>query len=177
MLKRTFQSIYEALVAERSCRQIALGIALGVMIGILPKANLIAVLFIVLLFAVRANLAAGLLTAGLCSWIGFGLDPISHRIGETMLTYGPLQNLFGKMYQLPYAPWTSFNNTVVMGSLILGLLQFIPTYFWCRRFFGDRPEPKPPAEVKPKLTVVPTPKLKRNRRKQRRFVIGADVVP
>jgi len=177
MLKRTFQAIYEALTAERSGRQMALGIALGVIIGILPKANLIAVLLVTSLFVLRANLAAGLLTAGLCSWFGVGLDPIFHRVGHAILTYGPLQYLFARIHQLPYMPWTSLNNTVVMGSLVLGIAQFIPTYMWCRRIFGDRSQPKPPAETTPRK-VVPTPKMQRTQRtqrKQRRFVVGADM--
>ena len=153
---------------QRESPQIALAIALGIAIGILPKGNLIAVLFVVLLFTLRTNLAAGLLSAAICSWIGVGLDPISHRVGEAVLTFGPLQGLFAGLYRLPYAPWLSFNNTVVMGGLLIGLLQMPLTYFWCRRMFADRQTPQP------ERPAVPPPKMKRSSREQRRYVIGGD---
>ena len=168
MFKRTFQFLYDALTAQRESPQIALAIALGIAIGILPKGNLIAVLFVVLLFTLRTNLAAGLLSAAICSWIGVGLDPISHRVGEAVLTFGPLQGLFAGLYRLPYAPWLSFNNTVVMGGLLIGLLQMPLTYFWCRRMFADRQAPQP------ERPAVPPPKMKRSSREQRRYVIGGD---
>jgi uncharacterized protein (TIGR03546 family) len=167
-MKRPFRFLYQALTAERSSRQIALGIALGVVIGLLPKGNLVALSFVFLLFALRTNLAAGFLAAGSCSWIGVGLDPISHRLGEVVLTFAPLQGWFASIYKLPLVPWTSLNNTVVMGSLIIGLVQFGPTYFWCRRLLGDR------STRERQGPDIPPPKSRRVRRKQRRFLISAD---
>jgi hypothetical protein len=32
------------------------------------------------------------------------------------------------LYDLPLAPWTALNNTVVAGSLLLGLAAFYPSY-------------------------------------------------
>jgi len=46
-----------------------------------------------------------------------------------------MQGVWRWFYELPLAPWTDFNNTIVMGSLILGLLLFYPTYRLTRPLF------------------------------------------
>lgn len=126
------------LTREHSPRQLALGVALGVVLGLMPKLNLIAGLLVILLFALRINILAGLATALVCSWLGMLVDPILAHLGRAMLTLVPLQPLFAWLYQLPFAPWTAFNNTVVMGALLVGLLQFYPTYRFSRRYFEQR---------------------------------------
>ena len=123
---------------ERSPRQLALGIALGVVIGLVPKANLVAVALVLMLFALRINLLAGLTTAIGFSWLSLLIDPVLDHLGRALLTLVPLQPLFAGIYELPYVPWTAFNNTVVMGALFVGLLQFYPTYRFAKRYFDRR---------------------------------------
>lgn len=123
---------------ERSPRQVGLAIALGVVIGLVPKINLIALGLIFLLFALRINILAGLLTAAVFSWVGLLIEPALDHLGRCVLTLVPLQGLFAWLYELPYAPWTAFNNTVVMGALFLGALQFYPTYRFVVRHVEKR---------------------------------------
>ena len=40
-----------------------------------------------------------------------------------------LKPLWTCLYSLPVVPWTKFNNTVVLGNLVLGLLLYAPVYF------------------------------------------------
>lgn len=125
--------IWHALIAESSSKQIAWGIALGVLIGFLPKGNLIAICLAAILFSLRVNLLAAMITVATCSLVGILLDPFFDHMGRTILTIVPLQGLFARLYQWPLVPWTAFNNTVVMGSLFVGLLQLYPTYRIARR--------------------------------------------
>jgi len=127
-LLRPIRFLAKALTAECSSRQLALGFAMGLVIGLVPKGNLIAVLLMTILCASRVNLGAGMLTAFFCSWLGPIVDPVTHRIGLTLLTSRPLEPLWTALSDLPLASWTRFNNTVVLGSLVLGLVLFYPAY-------------------------------------------------
>ena len=62
------------------------------------------------------------------TWVGVLLDPLSHRIGLGLLHLTWLRPVWTWLYNLPLAPWTSFNNTVVLGSLVLGLALLYPLY-------------------------------------------------
>ena len=109
-------------------RQLALGVALGMVIGLVPKGNLTAVGLMVILLGTRVNLGTGVLSAAMFSWVGTFVDPMTHRIGEALLTQPSLQPAWAYLYDLPIMPWTAFNNTVVLGSLLLGLWLFYPVY-------------------------------------------------
>lgn len=125
--------VVRALVAHDSPRQIAWGAALGMLLGLVPKGNLTALVLAVMLFSLRVNLAAGLLTAAVCGWIGMALDPVAHRIGWQILTHRPLQPTFARCYELPLAPWSGLNNTVVVGQFVLGLYFVYPVYWLALR--------------------------------------------
>jgi len=120
--------LVEALTAESSSRQIALGFALGLIVGLVPKGNLLAIALVMVLYCLRVNLAAGLLSAILFSWVGVLTDPLTHQVGLWLLSVDALQPMWTQLYDLPLAPWTAFNNTVVLGSLVLGVVAFYPVY-------------------------------------------------
>lgn len=125
---RPFRALARLFTAAGTPRQLALGLALGMLIGLVPKGNLTAVLLGVILLASRVHLGAGMLAAAVFSWVGMLLDPLSHRIGQAFLTLDALQPTWAYLYDLPLAPWTALNNTVVLGSLLLGLWLFYPVY-------------------------------------------------
>jgi len=109
--------------------QLAAGFALGMMIGLLPKGNLLAAVLAVVLLAVRVNLTAAATGTLLFTLVGLFLDPLTHRLGAALLGWGPLQSIWSCLYNWPIVPWTHFNNTVVLGSLLLGLVLVGPV-FW-----------------------------------------------
>lgn len=133
LLLRPARKLVQTLTA-RSPNQIALGFALGMMVGLVPKGNLIALALVTFLLAARVDLGAGTVAAFAFTWIGYLLDPVSHRIGLGLLGLQTLRPFWGRLYDLPLAPWTAFNNTVVLGSLVLGLALFYPTYRTARLF-------------------------------------------
>lgn len=105
-----------------------MGCTLGMVLGLLPKDNLLALSLAVLIFATRVNIVTSLLTAVGFSLIAGLLDPLTHSVGWSLLTYPPLETVWTVMHELPLVPWASFNNTVVLGSFALGLAMFYPTY-------------------------------------------------
>ena len=135
---RFFRILINAIAAEDSPKQLAWGVALGVVLGLVPKGNLTAIVLLTLMFSLRVNLAVGLSTAGVCSLLGSLLDPISHVVGTIVLTWPGPQGVYAFLLELPFARWTALNNTVVLGSLLIGLFQLYPTYLWSRSQFAKR---------------------------------------
>ncbi|MFW6169702.1 MAG: TIGR03546 family protein [Planctomycetota bacterium] len=116
------------LASKDSPRQMAAGIACGVVLGFLPKGNLLAIAVTTLLLATRMSLATGMLCAFVISLIAPLCDPFTHRIGEWALTNRAALPFWRSVAELPLVAWTSFNNTVVMGSLITGSVLVYPVY-------------------------------------------------
>lgn len=128
LLLRPLRFLVQALVGNDSARQTAWGVALGMLVGLLPKGTLLAIALGMLLCAVRINMAAGLLAVGLFSYVGAQLDDFAHKVGALALTWAPMQDAYRDLYAAPLGPWLGFNNTVVMGQLLIGLYLFYPAY-------------------------------------------------
>ena len=125
---RPFRFLAKALTSEVTPRRMALGCALGLWVGLVPKGNLTGIALMMVLGTLRVNLGAGLLTAFVFSWIGSLTDPLTDRIGGLMLSAEWLRPLWTAMYDTPLLPWTGFNNSVVLGSFLLGMLLLYPCY-------------------------------------------------
>ncbi len=133
-LLRPVRQLAQALTANESPRQIAWGFVLGMMIGLLPKGNLLVVALTILLCALRVNKPAGLLAAGIFSLCGPLLDGLAHHIGAIALLWEPARPLHVWLYELPLGPWLGANNTVVVGQLLLGLYFAFPAYYFSHKF-------------------------------------------
>ncbi|MCI0492161.1 MAG: TIGR03546 family protein [Planctomycetes bacterium] len=123
--------VIEALVSSDSSRQLAAGFTLGMIVGLLPKGNLIAISLCVAIFALRVNTGFALVAATLFSWVGPAIDPFAHKLGGTVLTCQPMQACYASLWNAPLGSWSGFNNTVVMGSLCIGLYFAYPVYWAC----------------------------------------------
>jgi uncharacterized protein (TIGR03546 family) len=128
LLLRPLRLLAQVLTANDSPRQTAWGFALGMMVGVLPKGTLLAIALAMLLCALRVNRAAGLLAIGVFSYVGWALDDFAHRLGALALTWEPARATFTALYDAPLGPWLGFNNTVVMGQIVIGLYLFYPAY-------------------------------------------------
>ncbi|MEK7858745.1 MAG: TIGR03546 family protein [Elusimicrobiota bacterium] len=123
------RSLLLSLQGDEDPRHVAAGFALGAAWGLVPKGNLFSVLFILFFFFFRVDKGMAMLSALFFTAVGYLLDAPAHAIGSSLLHAGALAPLWTWLYGLPIVPWTRFNNTVVLGSLVLGLLFFTPLYF------------------------------------------------
>lgn len=125
-------SIRSLLRRTSSCHQpwqLSLAIALGVVCGILPKFSL--------LFSVVAVLCCGLpihlpLAAVICCISSFFAAPLAQtagRAGLWSLTSPRLTDMWSSLDGLPWLPWIGLNNSVVHGSLLIGLGVALPIFF------------------------------------------------
>ena len=113
---------------ETKPHQIALAVALGVMLGLMPKANLIAVVLVLVLFLTRCNLGFGILAAALVSLAMSRLDPFADALGIRLLAEASVIDLEATLIQYPLFAWTAMNNTMVLGCFVLGVIAFLPVY-------------------------------------------------
>lgn len=126
---RPVRYFVEALANGDAPQRIGLGVALGMLVGLVPKGNLTAVVLGVLALSLQANLAAVLGSAGLFTLLSVWVDPLAHDVGLRVLSRPGLQSIGAWLYDLPLVPWTALNNTVVFGSLLLGAVLFWPVYY------------------------------------------------
>jgi uncharacterized protein (TIGR03546 family) len=133
--------VLQALLASDSPSQLAAGFTLGMIIGLVPKGNLIAVSLCVLLFSLRVNKGLALVAAVMFSALGPLADSFSHKLGLALLSLNALQPAYTLAFSLPLGPWLEFHNTLVAGSLAIGLYLAYPVYWlsnllctWLRPF-------------------------------------------
>jgi len=129
--------VLDTLRGNDSPRQLAFGIAFGMLLGLVPKDNLTSIALVTLILATRVNLLAAIASAFAFTWIGVAIDPFVHRLGLSLLSSEFVQPICASMLDMPIVPWTNFNNTIVAGSLFFGLCFFIPVYFVCEFFFRE----------------------------------------
>ena len=128
LLQNPVRLLLKALAEDCTPKQLAFGVALGMVLGLLPKGNLLAIACMAVFCAARINLGVGTLAALVFSGLAVFLDPLTHVIGMSVLTAEWLRPAWTMLYNLPVAPWTRFNNTIVLGNLLVGLVLFYPTY-------------------------------------------------
>ncbi len=122
------RKVRTAFLGKNTPRQMAAGLACGLLLGLIPKGNLLALLVASTLLATRMSLATGMLCAFAISLVAPFCDPLTHRLGQWVLTNSAMVPLWRSISQLPLAAWTSFSNTVVMGNLTLGAILMYPVY-------------------------------------------------
>jgi len=127
---RQIIKIIKAIHSDRDPRQISLGFALGMIPGLTPITSPHNLLVLLALLFFRVNIGVAMLSWAFFSALAFALDPLFHQFGLFLLTgIGALKGLWTSLYNMPLVPYTRFNNSVVMGSLIFSLVAFYPVYW------------------------------------------------
>ncbi len=101
---------------------------LGSVLGLTPVFALHNLLVILLICIIKVNAAAAVFSSILFGVIGFFIDPLAHFAGEKVLLAGALEGTWTAMYNTPVIALTRFNNTVVMGTLLISLVAALPLY-------------------------------------------------
>jgi uncharacterized protein (TIGR03546 family) len=128
-LLRTLKSLLLAFHGGGEPRHLAAGFALGAALGLVPKGNLFAAGFFLLFFLFNVDKGMAFLSAAAFTALAYLIDPVAHRLGFLMLKAGALHGLWTALYDLPIVPLTRFNNTVVLGNLLLAIVFYLPLYY------------------------------------------------
>lgn len=132
---RPARFLAKAVTAEATPRQLAWGLALGLLVGLVPKGNLLAMALMMVLCMLRINLAAGMMSAFVFSWVGMLLDPLTHQVGLVLLSLDGLRPMWTALFEVPLMPWSGLNNTVVLGSFLCGLVLLWPARWLSEPYF------------------------------------------
>jgi uncharacterized protein (TIGR03546 family) len=118
--------------------EIAWGFALGAVLGLTPFRGGHTLVVILLICILRVNVSAAMFSWLVFSLFAYLLDPLFHALGFFVLTGIPaLIPLWTSLYNAPVAPLTRFNNTVLMGSLIVSLLMLVPNFLFFKWFVEE----------------------------------------
>jgi len=127
LLKPVFK-LLNALNTNVKKSQLAAGFAWGVVLGLIPIGNIFWILIFLMTFFFRHNHGTKLLAMT----ITIILSPIFvytiDWFGWEILNYEALRPTFTSLYNMPFVPFTNFNNTLVMGGLVGGLILWIPVF-------------------------------------------------
>lgn len=134
---RPVRQLAQALIANDSPQQIAWGFMIGMLMGLVPKGNLTAILLGMMLLGLRVNKPAGLVGVGIFIYLGLFLDDFAHRIGSAILAWPALRGPHKWLYESAVSPLMGWNNTVVVGHLLIGLYLALPVY-WIMHGFAAK---------------------------------------
>lgn len=133
LLLKLLQSLVKALHSEGTPGQLAAGIALGSILGLTPLLNLHNAVVFGLAIILNVSFAGAMLGWAVFIPVGFLLDPVFDMVGRALLLdVAALRPLWTAFYNVPVLPLTNFNNTVVLGSVVVALGLFVPLYFATR---------------------------------------------
>jgi len=119
LFKQIF-SFLKLLNSDTGTTSLASGIALGFVLGMSPFLSLQGLFIIVLCLLFRVQLGAMFVSSFFFAFVAYLFDPVFHQIGENLLLNPELKNLWVSMFNAPLVPLTRFNNTIVLGSGVLG---------------------------------------------------------
>ena len=132
IMLKTLIKMINAFSSNTDPGAIAHAFACGVLLGFMPKGNLLWVLLFVFIFFMRIQRATFSLTVIVAALFAPLLDDVFNSVGYWMLVKESLIPVYTKLLDIPFVAFTKFNNTVVMGSLIIGLACYIPAYVFGR---------------------------------------------
>ena len=131
-LLKLLQSLIKALHSEGTPGQVAAGVALGSALGLTPLMNVHNLVIFALIVILNVSFGGGMLGWALFVPVGFALDPVFHRIGRALLEAPGLRATWESWYNTPLLPYTNFNNTVVLGSVVAWLVLLVPLFLLSR---------------------------------------------
>ncbi len=129
---KLIQSIIKTLHSEGTPGQVAVGIALGSVLGLTPLMNVHNLIVFSIIVLLNVSFGGGMLGWALFVPVGFMLDPVFHAIGLRLLEAPALRPLWTDLFNTPLVPYTNFNNSVVLGSVVGWLLLTVPIFFAAR---------------------------------------------
>lgn len=124
--------LFKALNANQYPGQIAFSFVLGMILGLTPLFFPHNLFTLALLFLLRVNLSAVIVSFAVFSGLAYLLDPVFHQVGLAVLQMPALQPLFTEWYNQAFWRFLSFNNSIVMGSVLVAYALSVPAFvvFW-----------------------------------------------
>ena len=132
MALKTITKFFKGINANTRPGEVAAGIAFGFLLALQPGWTIIRLVILIFAFMLKINIPAlffSLLVFALASPV---LDVPVEMLGGFVLGLPALSELFTTLYNMPLVPYTRFNDTLVMGGFVLGVLAWLPVFFLFR---------------------------------------------
>jgi uncharacterized protein (TIGR03546 family) len=133
LLLKLLQSLVKALNSDGTPGQVAAGMALGAAFGLTPLVNLHNVVLFALAVILNVSFPGVMLGWALFLPLGFALDPLFDTVGRLLLVGTPaLLPFWTWAYNTPVLALTNFNNTIVLGSVVVWAALLLPLFVLLR---------------------------------------------
>lgn len=144
-LLQQLRKLFKVMISETAPISIALGLGIGVYLGLTPLLAAHTALLVVLLMVFRINMSAAFCSMAIFKLLGMPLWPSFHTLGASLLDDPSLSGVFTVLVNTPGLALLSLNNTQILGSLVVstGLLPFVIVAGvlltkWVRRVFTEQ---------------------------------------
>ena len=127
MLKYSAKLIV-ALNSNLGKAEIAAGFSWGLFLGLIPVGNVFWVTLFLVSFFFKVHHPSKLLCMAILKVFSGALLPIVDILGWEVLHIHSLQPFFTSLYNMPFVPFTRFNNTLVAGGIAGGIILFLPVF-------------------------------------------------
>lgn len=123
---KTIAKVIKIVNSETDPAQISLALSFSMIAGLTPLMSLHNLLVLLLVLLLKVNISTFILGTAVFSGIAYLLDPLFHRIGLAVLTLPALENFWTTLYNTTLFRLERFNNTILMGSLLVAIILFVP---------------------------------------------------
>jgi len=120
--------LFKILNSDDNPSQLALALCFAAIIGLTPLAAAHNIVLVFFLLFLRINLSLFLVSWSAFTLIAYLLDPLSHMLGLALLQADSLQALWQSLYNADVARFFAFNNSLVLGSLLISLVLCLPLF-------------------------------------------------
>lgn len=159
---KLLRNVRQAIAGRNQPYQLAWAVAFGLVLGMVPHGNLVAVTWLIVILSLNLNHSMAAITAIGSSFAAGYLDPYSHRLGEFLLAHPGFREPLAQAWQWPLVPWTDLNNTIVLGSVVMGLAALLPVFvitypvfrYLGRRGLAVEHDPPPPPHDTHQVVVI-----------------------
>jgi len=139
MILKIVSKIFKALRSNESPGQLAWGFVLGMIIGVTPYFTLHDGIIILLIIVLKVNISMAIVAWLISLMFAYLLDPLFHSLGYWLLVeVEALRPVWVYCSEKAVLAFAHFNNTVVLGSLVISLLLVAPVYlltvFWVQQY-------------------------------------------
>jgi len=125
---RAIAEFIRALNGYDKKNELAAGFAWGLLLGLIPAGNVFWIVLFLFSFFLKHNYWTKLIFMTLLIILSPLIMPLVDLLGWQILHISALQPVFTSMYNTPFVPFTKFNNTLVAGGLVAGVILWWPVY-------------------------------------------------
>jgi len=130
MVIKWIVKILTVINANTRPAHVAGGIAFGLLLALVPAGNLLWIFLLTFTFFLKINTTMQMVFLALFKLITPLFTGISDALGWWVLSLPALKPLFTWINNVPILPFTRFNNTLVAGGLLLGVLLWVPVFLF-----------------------------------------------